>query len=121
MISAEELLGLVHHSAKLVDEELSIDRNLHGIRETICFRRHAENSKKFRILFVGQALGTSRRRMRMNAVATAIRSRHSDVHQFFRERVEHAWFDHDLPDARPCPFKQVRVVGESTPEIVNEI
>ena len=57
----------------LSDQELTIDWHLHGRGEIVCLGRHANDSKQMYVLRVGHSLLFRRRRMRMNAIGTAVR------------------------------------------------
>ena len=46
-----------HYEPALADKELSIDGDLQGIGQGICFRRHADDRQELSILLVGEAFG----------------------------------------------------------------
>lgn len=72
-------------------------------------------------MLIGEALGACRSRVRMDAVAAAVRCGYRDIDQLFCERIEDTGLKHYLFDARPCSLKEVGLIRKSTPEIVHKI
>jgi hypothetical protein len=73
------------------------------------------------VLLVGEALGAGCRGVGVDAVAAAVGDGDRDVDQLFGEGIKSAGFDHDLLDAGPCAFEEVGLVGEGSPEVVDEV
>jgi hypothetical protein len=57
----------------------------------------------------------------MDAVATAVRGGYRYIDQLFGKRIEHSGLNHHPFDTGPRSLKKIRLIGESTPEIVNKI
>jgi hypothetical protein len=74
----------------LSDFKLRIDRNLHRCDEMIGLARQSDNLDQRGVLRICHATRPRRRRMRMNAIGAAVRSRHRDVDDLAHGRVERA-------------------------------
>ncbi len=73
------------------------------------------------MLFGGHSFGAGGCGVGVDAVAAAVGGGDSDVDEFFGERVECAGGDHDLLDAGPGAFEEIGLVGEGSPEVVDEV
>src|ERR1700722_5881460 len=59
--------------------------------------------------------------MRMDAIGAAVRYRNGDVDQFPSQGIERSGGAHDRFQAVPGAFENLGLVGQATPEIVDEI
>jgi hypothetical protein len=73
------------------------------------------------MMLVGEALGSGRSGVGVDAVATAVGDGDGDVDELFSEWIECAGSDHDLLDAGPGALEEFGLVGESSPEVVDEV
>src|SRR5579863_7130863 len=88
--------------------------------EAVGFIGYAYHSHEFMEHFVGHAFVAGGHGVRGDAVWTLIRDAHSDVDQFLAQRIESAG-SHDLFQGLPRALESGGIVGQSFPEIVDEI
>jgi hypothetical protein len=103
------------------DQEFGIDGDLECSGEGVGLGGHADDGEEFRVLLVGHSFGTCGGSVGVDAVATVIGDGDGDVDEFFGERVERAGSDHDLLDAGPGMLEEIGLIGEGSPEVVNEV
>ena len=108
-------------SVRLFDGKLRVDRDLESGGEGVGLGRHADDSEEFGVLLFGETLCPGRGSVGMNAVAAVVGDGDSNVDQLFGERIERAGLDHDSLDAGPGSLEEIGLVGESAPEVINEI
>jgi hypothetical protein len=105
----------------LFDEEFAIDWDLEGVGDGVGLGGHGDDREEFGVLLVGEAFGSGRGCVGVDAVAAVVGDGDSDVDEFFGERIERAGFDHDLLDAGPDALEEFGMVGEGSPEVVDEV
>ena len=108
-------------SSLLFDRELWVDWDLKCSLESVCLGGHANDGEEFGVLLVCHAFGECCCGVGVDAVAAVVGDGDGDVDQLFGERVECAGSDHDLLDALPGAFEEVGLVGEGSPEVVDEV
>jgi hypothetical protein len=102
------------------NQKFLIHRDLQRIGQGVGVRGRADYRKKLPMLLVRKALGARGGGVRMDAIAAAVRCGYGDINQLFGEWIESTGLDHHLFDGCPRPLEQVRLVGQSPPEVVNE-
>ena len=105
----------------LFDGKLRIDRYLESGGEGVGLGRHTDDSEEFGVLLFRETLCPGRGSVGLDAVAAVVGDGDGDVDQFLGERIEGAGFDHDLLDAGPGSLEEFGLVGESAPEVIDEI
>ena len=73
------------------------------------------------MLLVRHSFGARGRGVGVDAVAATVDGGDGDVDELFGERIERAWGDHDLLDARPGSFEKFGLIGQGSPEVVDEV
>ena len=112
-------VGLGHCS--LFDGEFWIDGDLERGCEGVGLGGHADDGEEFGVLLLGHAFGAGRGGVGVDAVAAVVGDGDGDVDEFFGQRVEGAGLDHDLLDAGPGSFEEIGLVGEGSPEVIDEV
>src|SRR6266567_4463229 len=99
--------------------ESIVDGDLIPVREAVGFVRHTDDRHQFSE-HGGAHPGLLRRRMRGNAVGTAVRHTDGDIHERFGQGIEGAGH-HDRFEAVPGPLEMRRVMRERLPEVVDPV
>jgi hypothetical protein len=94
---------------------------LERIGESIGLGGHGDDGEEFGVLLVGEAFGACGSSVGVDAVAAIVGNGDGDVDELFGKRVEGAGFDHDLLDALPGSFEKIRLIGEGSPEVIDEV
>lgn len=106
---------------RLFDVEFGIDWDLEGGGEGVGLGGHADDGEEFGVLVVGEAFGSGGGGVGVDAVGAAVGGGDGDVDELLGERVEGAGLDHDLLDAGPGALEDSGLVGEGSPEVVDEV
>ena len=108
-------------SCSALDEEFRVDGQLQACHQSVRLRGHAHDCEKVGVLRVGHPLRAGRRGVRMDAIGAVVGDRNGDVDQFPSQGIKRSGRAHDRFHGVPGAFENLGLVGQTAPEIVDEV